>query len=375
MLSYDKPICLNKNIHTYHIEAEKQRGAEVPGGWELTTKEAQAQQPAAGEREERREISGNPPADIAAGLPAGLPADMPADMIEQERINIILQEGQSVAAELITYSMTSDATITAYHLYVRKELPAFYFTQAANETGVPPAAYRCWRTNGHPPHSFQNERKLLLMAEILLRVKLRVHRTPLNETYGEAMERFRARVEELKNKNITHNKIAQYLRMSNRTLIDVAAQNSENKHRPSHCPWEMLVRLMDAERRINTQAQPRTEDFRNVRGDRNIEPVPPPPPDLQFIYENENCRKCGATWTHMYYDGMDAYGNLIYTCMTCSRHNLIRNPLDERNDDAPLPIGEGPPREEFIQRYGECRSCDTPGTTCTGTGPTGGATS
>ncbi len=317
----------------------------------MTTKEARAQPPAAGEREKRREISGTPPADIALGLPA--------DMTEQERIKIIL-EGQSVAAELITYSMTSDATITAYHLYVRKELPAFYFTQAANETGVPPAAYRCWRTNGHPPHSFQNERKLLLMAEILLRVKLRVHRTPLNETYGEAMERFRARVEELKNKNITHNKIAQYLRMSNRTLIDVAAQNSENKHRPSHCPWEMLGRLMDAERRINTQAQPRTEDFRNVRGDRNIEPVPPPPPDLQFIYENENCRKCGATWTHMYYDGMDAYGNLIYTCMTCSRHNLIRNPQDERNDDAPLPIGEGPPREEFIQRYGECRSCDTP---------------
>ena len=283
---------------------------------------------------------------------------IPEDEDEQV-VRIILQQAQSTAAELIAYSMSTETAMNAHYLYVRKRLPTFYFTQAANDTGVTPAMYRCWRSSNHSHQAQPNDRKLLLMSEILCRVKLRIHRSPPDETYQGALERLRLRVEEVKDSGITHNKIAQYLRMSYRTLIDITEENSEDKHRPRHCPWELLERLQNAEERINTHAHIKSGDFRDVRTDRNMEPVPPPP-DMQFIQRFENCLKCNATWTHLYYDGVEAYGNCVYTCMTCGQHNLIRNPLDEMEDEAPLPVGEGPPREEFIQRYGECRRCNAP---------------
>ena len=277
----------------------------------------------------------------------------------EQIIRIILQQAQDTAAELIAYSMSAEASINAHYLYIKKRLPAFYFTQAANDTGVPPAVYRCWRSGNHPRQTPPNDRRLLLMSEILCRVKLRIHRYPLAETYHDALERLRLRVEELKDTGITHNRIAQYLRMSYRTLIDITEENSENKHRPRHCPWELLERLENAENRINALPHVKGEDYPDVRTGRNMEPVPPPA-DIQFIQRYENCLKCNATWIHLYYDGVEAYGNCVYTCMTCGQHNLIRNPLDEMEDEEPLPVGEGPPREEFIQRYGECRSCNAP---------------
>ena len=195
----------------------------------------------------------------------------------EQIIRIILQQAQNTAAELIAYSMSAEASMNAHYLYIKKGLPAFYFTQAANDTGVPRRSTAAGAPATTPARSPPNDRRLLLMSEILCRVKLRIHRSPPGETYQGALERLRLRVEELKDTGITHK---QDRPVPQDVLPDPHRHHRGEQREQAQAQALPLGVACAAEERgeQDQHPHPRQErDFPDVRTGRNMEPVPPPP--------------------------------------------------------------------------------------------------
>ena len=284
--------------------------------------------------------------------------DITGERLQAQAAAHELLQAQAAARRLMRYSLPEHANLLGHLLVVEKRLPNFYFNQAALEMGEPAQAQRCWSPKAWPLRPRQDEDRLRSILQVLLKVYLRLCRYPETETYAGATERLKDRIGALKEKGFSHNRIAQHLRMSHRTLADITGR--EVPGRPRHCPWEMLERLEDAEtgiiaavhrsliRRPPRQAGPTLEDLESAgllqrAGD--------------CIRPGQGCLKCGAAWTHLYENGRNARGIPVYTCRTCGRDNPVNLPEEEDEDETGLDF---PPPEEFIQRYAPCRKCGAP---------------
>ena len=158
---------------------------------------------------------------------------------------------------------------------------------------------------------------------------------------------------------ITHNKLTQHLRISNRTLTDIMNPPPNTNHRPRHCPWEMLHKLQQADTEINTASHVRSaprrspKDFLDIKDELKNIPTFQFPPSITI---KDNCAKCNSSWAHLYYDGLDAIANVIYTCRTCGQSNIVK-PLNLNSLDT---SSNRNANKKFIERYSPCNSCNAP---------------
>ena len=240
-------------------------------------------------------------------------------------------------------------------LIIQKELPPFYFKDAAKEMGLPTQSRKRWSPEYWARDSWhlrmkQNPRRLLALCQILYKVHSRVCVYPEHETYPEGMTRLKKRIEELKSSQegkFKDNKIAQHLRMSYRSLTELAVQDSN--FLPKHCPWEIIEKLDGAEKDIDLTVHSRTSQDKNGAQPVQRKPKQPKlPPDtgLEFIKTGQECRKCGAPWTHLYHNGQDAWGNTVLTCRLCGKDNPLQPEEDEE--------------WQYIERYAPCWHCGGP---------------
>ena len=285
-------------------------------------------------------------------------AEHAADLTDLASVTQDLLETQAYARSITRYSLLRHANILVHLLIIQKQLPPFYFAQAATEVGIAPQIYRYWRIDNWPIHLHHNDDRLQSIVQVLERVHIRLCRYPTTETYPQAVQNLRDRIDHLKNDGFSHNRIAQHLRFSFRTLADITKPDPEGKHRPRHCPWSLLEKLEDAEERINTQVHSRTATNLMPRGNRaeDEELLPPPPLPEHLIQPHDNCRKCGATWVHLYENGSDVHKTPIFTCRTCGKDNLVN--MGPQGGTS-TPRGDAP-REEFIERYAPCWNCKGP---------------
>lgn len=270
-----------------------------------------------------------------------------------------LNEAQLDSAKILGYCVYQLANSLATLLYGQLRLPPFYFTQAAGQIGIPSNIFKYWKGSTWPLNPNQDQKRLRIILAIFLRVYERLLPYCPDTTYQEAQETFRQRIQELKDLGITHNKLTQHLRISNRTLTDIMKPPPSTNHRPRHCPWEMLDKLYRADTEINTASQARSAPRRSPKDFMDIHDELKGIPTDQFtpcITINGNCAKCNASWAHLYYDGLDALANVIYTCRTCGQSNIVKPINQSLFKISPQPNGN----KKYTERYGPCNFCNAP---------------
>ena len=245
-------------------------------------------------------------------------------------------------------------------LLAKRELPMFYFSEAAEEIGITPKTCRAWRINSWPMTNRPGDENLVHKVAIYIRVYLRLKQYPEEETYRGATARLHQRIGELEQR-FSRNQIAQQMRMSFRTLKDLRDREGAGEAdtgRSSHCPWKLLDRLQNAETEITRQKELQAEfqklrvnhpwaDYREQEMDAGL-------PNSQNAIEVGNpCRKCNSGWQSMREDGKDGWGRPVMVCMICGSENAVIINLDDPEEED----AERPEAEEFIERYGPCRNC------------------
>ncbi len=261
---------------------------------------------------------------------------------------IDLRQSEREAFQYAEYSMLSHARMLTSLLINKKQLPHFYFTDAANQIGVSTQTCRQWKISTRPMTANMDDQQLRHITEILIKVHQRVYNYPQDETYYQAVKRLKARIKRLKSKGYTHNQIAGQARISHKTLSDIIRKNHQDSHRNRRCPWELLNRLKTAEQEIDFQKRARAEASHLYRKEKG-EPLPalkPPAPEDK-IQTGDPCLKCKMPWTHLYENGRDPWKNIIMTCRTCGRDNLLQEKRTE-------------PLHELIERYSTCWNCYAP---------------
>lgn len=261
------------------------------------------------------------------------------------------QQALAIANELYTYSMRKHANMLAHFLIAKKQLPSFYFIEAAAEINIAPQACRYLKLNTWPISTQRNDTRLKQIVQILMSVYQRVFYFPEYETYPQAMARFKQRVNHLTAKGITHNRVSQHIRVSYKTLKDLLQQNPNDiSHRPRHCPWAMLNRLKHAEDEIDTATHYRTSADPAMKTRADQPPTGLPPNPAQLVPHNAPCQNCGASSIHLYDNGTDAWNNIIQTCRICSKDN----------HSSPIPADCDTDLNDLIERYAPCCSCGGP---------------
>ena len=289
------------------------------------------------------------------------------------------------AEEYLPYATQQEANRLSNLLIIQKKLPTFYFAQAADELDIAPHVYKHWRTHPWNLHPIYDEDKLRKTLRILIRVTQRLapHNAGL-ETYSQAMDRLKRRVNQLEQTGISYNRLANYLHISFRTLTDISKLTYSERQRPRRCPWDMLKALENAELeipRLNhshilSRGAPRGKKAAHEIRHQNSHPDP-----SLFTPPRGPCIKCKATWANLYYDGQDIHHNHIYTCRLCGKSSLVRhdpqpsNPSSNSNSSTGPPTPDTtapqtPPRPDpnspnplpppYVQRYTNCWNCNSP---------------
>ena len=269
-----------------------------------------------------------------------------------------IEERSHEADTYIRYNMMDQANVLA-QILARKKLPMFYFYEAAAKSNITRKTCRVWKINSWPILNRPGEKNFLQKVEIYFRIYNRLLEFPQNETYDEAMERFRARVEQLEHSRFSKNLIAQQVEMSSRTLKEITTSLGTENKRHNHCPWDMLKMLSTLEDDIRKEREEQSEMKKNriIRDGINykepeLDDDPPYNPNL--IRVGDECARCGAGWHCIAPDGKDAWGRYIAVCRMCSTDNVVEFiKLDPDDPD------QRPPKpEEFIEPYHRCWQCN-----------------
>ena len=293
------------------------------------------------------------------------------------------------ANEYLPYATQQEANRLSNLLIIQKKLPTFYFAQAAEQLNIPPHVYKYWRAHSWNLHPVDDEDKLQKTLSILIKVECRLapHDSGL-ETYPQAMDRLKCRVNELGDKGLSYNRIANYLHISFRTLSDISKLAYNDRQRPRRCPWDMLKTLETAESdipRVNhshilSRGAPRGKKALHDLRHQNTKPD-----SALFTTRHGNCVKCNATWANLYHDGEDLHHNQVYTCRLCGQSSLVPSdpdppqPSSTPHPNPRNPATSQPPRQPpakplprpltqatsslrppFVQRYTNCWNCNSP---------------
>ena len=222
---------------------------------------------------------------------------------------------------------------------------------------------RYYNIHLHPLTPYPNQ-YLKPILTIQTKVFNRLSKYPEDEDYLNTTEKLKVRVAELKEQNISQNRIAQHLRMTYRALDDII---NDRKKRHTHCPWTLLEWLKNAESEIDLSKKKR-HNVIHIAGDnyRGPETIPPITQDKTLIF-NQPCPKCGSSWNNMfqtYEDESDQ--NNFFTCRICGNEGKML-PLQT---DQPAALRQPSPKQsvqdqdyqphEFITRYAPCWNCKAP---------------
>ena len=263
------------------------------------------------------------------------------------------EKDQKETAEYTKQGLISMIVDANYFLNVQKQIPHFYFTDAAIEAGLPPTICRPNRIEaflrGNKHH---DEKQIKEMARIFLKVMIKIIESPHFQTYHQAMVELKERIHQLKQDGYSHNQIALQAQVSHKTLTDIINDQEMDSHRRHRCPWELLKKLENAEDEIQSQREytaHRQRIMRPGKSSPNIRAKKPGEYDL--IKPNEACLKCGAAWTHLNRNGEDTWGNIIMTCITCSKDNFI---------DVKTIVKKHTNRQTEFEPFGPCPKCGAP---------------
>ena len=234
-----------------------------------------------------------------------------------------LLDAHRSSIQILDFSLAHWNPTMARQLIQSKKLPPFYFVAAAKQIGIDSDEWRSLRFQewpGQMPHSAAET-----IAEILLKVMLRVIRTPTDESFETALLRLQQRYEALKANGISHNKIAQHLELNHHQLTRIVQSVSNAEFRHSRCPWEMLERLEHAEDEIDTKPHRRQFDY--IENGHVPEPELPPKPFRIYLNSRQSkCVHCGAPSHNLKEDPeRDVYGDRILTCIMCARSNFLES--------------------------------------------------
>ena len=141
-------------------------------------------------------------------------------------LQLTLFQAENEANRYIQYTMVEQANALARAL-AKKNLPMFYFTEAGKELKIPAKTCRSWKINTWPTVNRPGDDKLIHKVAIYIRVYLRLNDYPEDETYSQATNRLQRRILEIKEKDFSHNRISQHLRISFRTLNDIIEKKPE----------------------------------------------------------------------------------------------------------------------------------------------------
>lgn len=242
----------------------------------------------------------------------------------QKMVQLDLFEAQTTAIQINEFSMRQQSLVMLRYLIDIKQLPAFYFKEAAKDLCLSSKEHRAdqfshYRQSPKPIIEHRNT-----MA-VLIRVYLRIFKSPEQESYPTALKRLRNRYHELKEKGFSHNKISQHLHMSHHALTEAIAEPTPDKQqRPRHCPWELLQQLDNAEETINRKPVSRRDSAIYIDEEREV-PLPPEEDQgFTYILRYDPCGHCSAPTHNLKQDGTDVYGNIIYECVICSKVSRVR---------------------------------------------------
>ena len=281
---------------------------------------------------------------------------------------IALQEAERESAAKVSLSALGYLGNLSALLIVKKELPSFYFKQAAQEIQAPVHVLRYAKRNLWNADTErwltrikrEREPRRHHILEVMVHIYVKIAATPPEETFNQAMDRLQTRIIELKEGtetkgSISYNQMSQHTRIPYRPISDIAKLGHEYKG--AYCPWWLLNKLQNAEEEITTAVHPRSIQNGVVRSEPGAkDPGLPSLPNTanQYIIPGQNCIKCGASWSHMYEDGRNAWDSIIYTCRTCGKNNPVSPPQDEYDlMDLPNP-------QMYIEKYDRCWNCQAP---------------
>ena len=232
------------------------------------------------------------------------------------------------AAKILDFSIGFYNPTLLRHLIEVKQLPGFYFLDAAQEMGFTSEDWKNWAIAEwveHPPAL-----EPALLAEMLIKVLLRIIHYPEAEPYPTAASRLLERYQQLTADGYSHNKLAQYLEITHHQLTRIVRNaGGDTKTRPRHCPWRILELLADAETAINTKpVRPEAEyQVTNVAPDPEL---PPRPANFRYLSSRQApCQKCGAPAHNLKADGVNAWGDRVYMCIMCSHNNHLPAKADQ----------------------------------------------
>ena len=222
-------------------------------------------------------------------------------------------------------------------LIVRKELPTFYFHQAAELAGIPKQAYRNWKLKTWATTPMRKHSRIQDISQTLLLVCFRLARYPHEETYWQAVERLQVRIRHLLQTH-SRNSLTQLLHMPNGSIDKLLRMENRPHARYNHCPWALLQKLDDADLKLNAQSELELACMANLvdhaQDDTMPEPVEPPAErlDRYLIPMQSDCWKCESPWPHLVYEGPILGTDMhSYYCRTCGSLNVCKTPVVERH--------------------------------------------
>ena len=283
--------------------------------------------------------------------PAPPPTDRNGLTKEQRRLAMALNAHAMDAAQLNLHAMEVLTRILIHNLIVKKKLPQFYFHEEARRAGINPSNSRSWRIREWSLAKMRNRDKFHGITEVLLRVQLRVWPFPKEETYWQANSRLKRKLRELMRSGYTHNRIAQHLNMSFKTLKEILAKEQRLRCRPKHCPWQLLDQLKQADRAIDTRAtmsptpaeQKRAQERKQAEA-HELQALEQARKDMEehIIPTGGSCWNCNGPWASLRYEcDTDDYPKYRwFKCYECERDNFTEVPR--------------------ISPYSDCGTCKRP---------------
>lgn len=272
-------------------------------------------------------------------LPSAAPTDTDRNGLtkEQRKLAQALNMTAMDAERLNQHAMEIMTRILINNLIVRKKLPQFYFHEEARRADIHPSNSRTWRIKEWSMTKMRNRDKFQDITEVLLRVQIRLWKYPHQETYWQANTRLKRKLRELMRSGYTHNRIAQHLQMSFKTLKEILAKQEHLRCRPKHCPWELLEKLKNADKAIDkrstmspTPAEEKRAQERKQAEAQDLQALEQARKDMEdhIIPAGGNCWNCNAQWASLRYEcDTDDYPKYRwFKCFQCERDNFTEVP-------------------------------------------------
>ena len=252
------------------------------------------------------------------------------------------------------------ATIAYYHRLLTKGrgLPAFYFHQSAQFLKVPPRVYNQWKLERYPLEKLPEGPNLYHLLSTVTHTFAYAAQHSEPWTFAEATAALGRRVAELRKNKISHNRVAQHLHISHRSLSEMLTLDGR---KPRHCPWQALDQLhnMESWALRPSQKSPEQRDREMIEEYLQSHQDAVEAELLQNVRRNmlsiragDPCGKCRVHWVNLIKDGdCDWADSAIMKCRMCGQTHII----DESDPDHP----EYDERH-YAEPYSNCWNCDAP---------------